>query len=213
MYSAGVSHISMPNDSASSPNIPRILPYWFLNKPAASAAPVPLIGDSSSRMPLRSWLRLRVICGRWRFEELLPELGCSDEDCNWGIDWRRWRSRRRERVCVESDVSFASDMVVVRAVVVCCVAGSSMWRCPSWNFERLLSWNQLNIGQRNGHGYKFMFPSSSVQETIKPKFDSDGPYIQAKANDVCEVQMEQHPKGWKNTTAQKNARGIWDINK
>lgn len=87
-------HLSTPASCASAPNIPLILSYWLLNNRTASL-PCPSLA-SKLTIPARRAFKFRAICGR-----------CRDVEPG-----RRWRSRRRERVCVDWEVSLARDAMV-----------------------------------------------------------------------------------------------------
>jgi hypothetical protein len=99
-------HLANPAFSAaSSPSMPRSRSYCprsaaTPSSPSPSADPA---SEASWRAvtPVRSVRRLATICARWR--------------AGW-VDWRRWRSRRRESVAVVRDVSLGSEGMANRQV-------------------------------------------------------------------------------------------------
>ena len=93
---------------ASAPNISLMRVNWFLSSTLVSLAdfPFPLLLElvtwaSSASMPARSCTRFRVICA------------ALAAGAGWLSDRNRCLSSRSESVCVDREVSFASDVGVV----------------------------------------------------------------------------------------------------
>lgn len=96
---ANKSHLSTLMPSELPPNMPLIRSYCPLSRETASDLSS---WSSKSEMPIRSCWRFCVIWDGWRildWEVLLSEA-------------ERWWSRSSESVCVEREVSFASDFVL-----------------------------------------------------------------------------------------------------
>src|ERR1700734_189410 len=93
--------------------MPLIRSYCLRSKVAAFDPPS---FASSSKIPSRSRVIFRLICGKCK--EALETEFVEDVPEKEGKFCRRCLSKRRDRVFVDTDVSFAKDILLSRSCVV-----------------------------------------------------------------------------------------------